>query len=115
MEMSRATTGIQENQRPANNMTLAIVATIFGTCSPFCIGLILGIVAIVMASQVNTKFDSGDFEGAVKSAKSAKTLSYITFGLFALAIIIGILNIVFIGWDEIINEFQRGLMEAQEG
>ena len=81
------TTTFSENTMPNNNMTLAIIATVLGLCSPCCIGLILGIVAIVMASQVKTKFDSGDFAGALSSAKNAKILSYIAIGLLALNII----------------------------
>lgn len=81
------TTTFSENTMPNNNMTLAIIATVLGLCSPCCIGLILGIVAIVMASQVKTKFDSGDFAGAMSSAKNAKILSYIAIGLLALNII----------------------------
>lgn len=72
---------------PNNNMTLAIVATVLGLCSPCCIGLILGIVAIVMASQVNKKYESGDFAGAESSAKNAKILSYIAIGLLLLNVI----------------------------
>ncbi len=72
---------------PNNNMTLAIVATVVGLCSPCCIGLILGIVAIVMATQVKTKFESGDMAGADSSAKNAKILSYIAIGLFILNLI----------------------------
>ena len=36
-----------ENSMPDNQMTLAIVATVLGLCSPCCIGFILGIIAIV--------------------------------------------------------------------
>jgi len=72
---------------PNNNMTLAIVATVLGLCSPCCIGLILGIVAIVMATQVKTKYESGDMAGADSSAKNAKILSYIAIGLMILNLI----------------------------
>jgi len=72
---------------PNNNMTLAIVATVLGLCSPCCIGLILGIVAIVMASQVANKYQSGDIAGAESSAKNAKILSYIAIGLLLLNIV----------------------------
>ncbi|MFK5982990.1 MAG: CD225/dispanin family protein [Flavobacteriaceae bacterium] len=72
---------------PSNNMTLAIIATVVGLCSPCCIGLILGIVAIVMATQVKTKYESGDMAGANSSAKNAKILAYIAIGLFILNLI----------------------------
>lgn len=76
-----------ENIMPNNNMTLAIVATVLGLCSPCCIGLILGIVAIVLSSQVKTKFENGDFAGALSSAKNSKILSYIAIGLVAVNLI----------------------------
>ncbi len=81
------TTSFSENTMPNNNMTLAIVATVLGLCSPCCLGLILGIIAIVLSSQVKSKFDSGDFAGALSSAKNSKILSYIAIGLLLLNII----------------------------
>ncbi len=81
------TTTYSENTMPNNNMTLAIVATVIGLCSPCCIGLILGIFAIVFSTQVKTKFESGDYNGALSSAKNSKILSYIAIGLVALNLI----------------------------
>jgi len=72
---------------PNNNMILAIVAAVLGLCSPCCIGLILGIVAIVMASQVKNKYESGDIAGAESSAKNAKVLSYIAIALLLLNLV----------------------------
>lgn len=73
---------------PNNNMTLSVIGTVIGLCSPCCVGLIFGIIAIVKSSQVNSFFSSGNFLGAENAAKSAKTLAYI-------AIILGILGIIF--------------------
>jgi len=50
---------------PANNLVFAILATIF-CCLP------LGIVSIVFASQVNSKWAVGDTQGAYDSAAKAK-------------------------------------------
>lgn len=87
---------------PANNMALSIVGTILGMCSPFCCpGLILGIVAIVFSSQVKKKFESGDFEGAEKSAKNAKLLALIAIGLGVLGIIYSIFT-----WDQTMEQYQ---------
>lgn len=86
-QTSMETSSFSENTLPNNNMTLAIIATVLGLCSPCCIGLILGIIAIVLSSQVNTKFESGDFGGALSSAKNSKTLSFIALGLLALNLI----------------------------
>ena len=62
------TASFSENPLPNNNMTLAIIATVLGPCSPCCIGLILGIIAIVLSSQVKTKFERGNFAGANSSS-----------------------------------------------
>ena len=70
-------TNYSENSIPDNQMTLAIVATILGLCSPCCIGFVFGIVAIVFSSQVKSKFEKGDFACALSSAKNSKTLAYI--------------------------------------
>lgn len=76
--------------KPNNNMPLAIVSMIIGLCSPCCIGFILGIVSIVFASQVETKYLAGDYTGAESSAKNVKTLAYIALGLGILGIILSI-------------------------
>lgn len=75
---------------PDNNMTLAIIGTVVGLCSPCCIGFIAGIVAIVFSTQVNTKFNQGNYEGALSSAKNSKTLSYVAIGLGVLGLIINV-------------------------
>jgi len=76
---------------PENNMALAIVGTIVGLCAPCCLlGLIPGIIAIVYSSQVNSKFNAGDYPGAMSASKNARTLSYVAIGLGILGIIINI-------------------------
>ena len=52
----------------------AILVTLF-CCLPF------GIVAIVYASQVNSKLLIGDYSGARQSSASAKTWCWVSFGL----------------------------------
>jgi hypothetical protein len=41
----------------------------------------LGIPAIVYSTQVNSKLARGDFDGAVKASKKARTFCWISFGL----------------------------------
>lgn len=60
--------------RPSNYLVPAILATLF-CCLPG------GIVSIVYAAQVNSKWDSGDYNGALNSAKNAKTWFWISFGV----------------------------------
>lgn len=52
----------------------AILTTIF-CCTPF------GIAAIVYASKVNAKKESGDTQGAIAASQEAKKWCWIAFGL----------------------------------
>ena len=51
--------------RPKNYLVESILVTIL-CCLP------LGIVGIIFATQVNSKFDAGDYAGAEKASKQAK-------------------------------------------
>lgn len=53
-----------ENIQPKNYLLESILVTLF-CCLPF------GIVGIVYASQVNTKFSLNDYEGAKQASKEA--------------------------------------------
>ena len=99
---------LDNREMPKNNMALAITSTVLGMCSSYCIGFILGIVAIVMSSQVKKKFEDGDFEGAEKSAKNAKTLAYISLALFVVSIIFMIFN-----WDNMMEQFNLAMEQYQ--
>ncbi len=59
---------------PPNYLVWSILTTIF-CCLPF------GIVSIVYAAQVNSKWHSGDIEGARLSSKNAKMWALIAFGV----------------------------------
>lgn len=74
------------NQHPPKNYLIeSILVTIF-CCLPF------GIVGIVFASQVNAKFDVGDYEGAVKASQEAK--KWVTFA-FASGLLIAFFYLIF--------------------
>ena len=51
-----------QEPRPKNWLVESILATIF-CCLPF------GIAGIVFATQVNSKYDSGDYAGALQASK----------------------------------------------
>jgi len=68
--------------RPKNYLIESILVTIF-CCLP------LGVVGIVFSTQVNSKFDAGDFAGAEKVSKQAK--QFMMWGL-----ILGIL--IYVGY-----------------
>jgi hypothetical protein len=58
---------------PPNYLVFAILTTIF-CCQ------ILGIVSIVFAAQVNSKWNSGDSQGALDASRNAKMWAWIAFG-----------------------------------
>lgn len=76
---------------PPNYLVWAILTTIL-CCLPF------GIVSIVYAAQVNSKWTAGDYEGAKLSSKNAKIWAWVSFGValagaiiwFILTVVIGI-------------------------
>ncbi|TWP26569.1 CD225/dispanin family protein [Apibacter muscae] len=80
---------------PNTHMPLAIIATFISCCSFNCLSLILGIIAIVYANQVKDKFILQDYLGAKRSSQTAKILSLIAIGLFAIGIIINIIFPIF--------------------
>lgn len=59
---------------PPNYLVQSILLTI-------CCCLPLGIVAIVFATQVNSKWAAGDYAGAAEASRKAKMFCWIGFGL----------------------------------
>ena len=55
-----------------NYLAFSIIATVLATCLCCPLGLI-GIVAIVFSSKVNTLLNQGDIEGARRASAQAKT------------------------------------------
>ena len=74
-----------------NHLAWAIVSTVLATCLCCPVGLI-GIVAIVFSSKVNTLLSQGDIAGAQRASATAKTWCWVAT---ALAIIGLLLNIYF--------------------
>ena len=72
--------------QPKNYLIESILVTIF-CCLPF------GIVGIINAAQVNTKFELGDYDGALKASKEA--LKWMTWGIVS-SLIIGLFYLVFV-------------------
>ena len=63
-----------ENNKPSNYLVPAILSLLC-CCLPF------GIVSVVYATQVDSKWNSGDYAGAQQAAGSAKMWFWIAFGL----------------------------------
>jgi len=81
----------QQPPMPGNQLVLAILSTVFGLFCCSGLNLPFGIVAIVFASQVNGKYASGDFQGAISSAKQAKIWGWISMGLVILGFVLCLL------------------------
>ncbi|MFP6888022.1 MAG: CD225/dispanin family protein [Opitutales bacterium] len=74
--------------KPESPMVWAVLATLC-CCQP------LGVVAIVYATQVDSKYSAGDYNGAQQSAEKAKSWCWIAFGSgLALGFLFGILQIM---------------------
>jgi len=65
---------------PSSNLAFAIVTTLL-CCLP------AGIVAIVYAAQVNSKWAMGDYDGAMRASSNAKMWSWISVGVGIVAIV----------------------------
>jgi hypothetical protein len=72
-----------------NYLVWAILITIASLCLCCIVGTIPGIVAIVFATQVNSKLSAGDRAGAEQASKNAK-LCWITTGLCILGLLLSI-------------------------
>ena len=68
---------------PSNHLVWAILTTLF-CCLP------AGIVSIVYAAQVNSKWTGGDYQGAVDSSRNARTWAIVSavVGLIVIVLIV---------------------------
>lgn len=81
---------LQQQSPPPNYLAFAIITTIL-CCLPF------GIVSIIFAAQVNSKWAAGDFAGAQSSSKNAKTWAWVAFAIGISGVVIYLLIILFAG------------------
>jgi Interferon-induced transmembrane protein len=78
--------------QPKNWLVESILATIF-CCLPF------GIAGIVFATQVNSKYQSGDYAGALLASKEAGKWTKVSFWIGIAGLIASIIFLfVFGGW-----------------
>ena len=75
---------------PANYLAFAIITTIL-CCLPF------GIISIIFAAQVNSKWAAGDFAGAQNSSRNAKTWAWVSFAIGISVLIIYLIAILALG------------------
>ncbi len=89
--MNEITVQQPQNNQPApppNYLVWAILTTIF-CCLPF------GIVSIVFAAQVNSKWMMGDYDGARASSKNAKLWAWISFGVAVAISLVWLMLVIF--------------------
>lgn len=86
-QTSAATAPQPEQVKPDNFLPWAIVSTIL-CCLPF------GIVAIVYASQVDGYWFAGNYEAARRSARNARTWTWVSVGVAAVCWLIYLICVV---------------------
>lgn len=79
---------IQRPPHPPNHLAMAIITTLI-CCQ------ITGIISIVYASQVNSKYAVGDYDGAIRSSENAKTWWVIGLVIGGLVYILGLILMFF--------------------
>ena len=72
--------------RPKNHLALAIISAI--ACC-----LITGVVSIIYSTQVNSKYEDGDYAGAMAASKNAKLWGLI--GVIGAVVIWGIMLLIY--------------------
>lgn len=73
-----------------NYLIQAILLTVFSALCCSLLTLPFAIVALVFASSVNGKLNSGDFTGALDASRKAKTWCWVAFWVFMGCIILSI-------------------------
>lgn len=92
-----------------NHLAWSIISTVLATCLCCPLGLI-GIVAIVFSSKVNTLLNQGDIEGAKRASANAKTWCWVATALAIIGLLITGVSMVtggFQGYMEAMQELQN--------
>lgn len=95
--------------KPKNYLVENIVAGVVGLFCCCGISTITGVIGIVFATQVDSKFNQGDYTGAESAAKTAKTMFYVTAGLVVLGFIINIIYFFVFGVSLFTGLRDRGI------
>ena len=89
-----------------NYLAFSIIATVLATCLCCPLGLI-GIVAIVFSSKVNTLLNQGDIEGARRASAQAKTWSWVAAALAGIGLLINIAMFATGGMESYMHMMQQ--------
>lgn len=84
--------------KPKNYLIETIVASAVGLLCCCGFNLIPGVIGIVFSTQVDSKFNAGDYAGAASSANTAKILFYVTAGMAVLGLIANVIYFFIFGW-----------------
>ncbi|MFN2261586.1 MAG: CD225/dispanin family protein [Psychroflexus sp.] len=108
----------QTNQAPTvqpnSHMPMAIISTVISAISCMVPSLAFGIVSIVYASKVKTKYESQDFEGAKRASKNAKTWWIVSIVSFIVLWAAGLIFMFVIAGDTFWEEFEREMERQQQ-
>ena len=85
---------------PSNYLAFAIIATILCGCFGGLLPLIPGIMSIVFANQVNTKWQAGDLTGAQEASTKARNFA------IACVVVSIVWSIVLVATGVVDTEFQ---------
>lgn len=104
-----------------NYMVWSILSTIGSViiCCLSCLSfpaIITGIVAIVFSSQVSSKLNRGDIDGARQASKNAKIWSWVTTGILIFAIVVAVIWFIAVGpeaYMQYMEEFRQQMEQAR--
>ena len=86
----------QPTEPVPNYLVQAILLTIVGLMCCQCVVLPTGIVALVFASQVNSKQQTGDYAGAIGSSNNARIWCWISFAAAIIGALLAVVWFVFV-------------------
>lgn len=89
-----------------NYLAWSIIATVLATCLCCPLGLV-GIVAIVFASKVNTLLNQGDLAGAQRASANAKTWCWVATALAIIGLLINIVVFATGGTESYLQMMQQ--------
>ena len=104
---------VLQQTRIPNHLVWAIIITVVAFCLCCVVGAIPGVVAIVFASQVNTKLAQGDIAGAQRASANAKLWCWVTTGLAIFGLLLNIWSVTTGASEQWMEMMQQ--MQAQQG
>jgi uncharacterized membrane protein YdjX (TVP38/TMEM64 family) len=90
-----------------NYLAWSISMTVLGFCLCCIIGSAPGIVGIVYGSQVNSKSNMGDLEGARKASENAKIWCWVATAVVGLGVLLNIGSFMMGGTQQYMEMMQQ--------